>query len=343
MGWEAMSRNDAPSGGRTRLSDVAAAAGVSAMTVSRALREPQRLNPQTLERIRAKISELGYLPNGSARSLASKRSRIVAAVVPTLSFSVYAGTLQGLSDGLRGAGFELMLGDSGYDTRNERSLVEAFIARGVDALVLTGVEHDPGTRDLVSAHGLPIAEIWDVARDPLGICIGFSNRSAGRAVGALLASLGRRHWAFIGSRGEHRSRKRMEGFRHAAEVAGLPRPVDVLVQNAMMIDQARDAARRLLRPGRRIDAVFCANDLLACGLLQVARESGRRVPEETAVVGFGDFDIASIATPALTTVRIPGYRMGLVAAEALLSKVAGRAGVQKSIDLGYEIVRRETA
>ncbi len=313
------------------------------MSVSRALREPHRLHPGTLARIQAKVRELGYLPNASARSLVSKRSGIVAAVVPTLSFSVYAGTLQGLSDGLRDAGFELMLGDSGYDMRRERSLVESFIARGVDALVLTGVEHDPATCALAAAHGLPVAEIWDIGRAPLDICVGFSNRAAGRAVGAILAAAGRRHWAFIGSGREHRSRKRMEGFRRAGREAGLPPPAVALVENAMIIDQARDAARRLFRGGHRIDAVFCANDLLACGLLQVAREAGRRVPEELAVVGFGDFDIASISTPALTTVRIPGYRMGVVAAGLLLAKAAGLQGDVRRLDLGFEIVRRETA
>jgi LacI family gluconate utilization system Gnt-I transcriptional repressor len=315
------------------------------MTVSRALREPHRLDPQTLGRILAKVRELAYLPNGSARALASRRSRIVAAVVPTLSFSVYAGTLQGLSDGLRGAGLELMLGDSGYSARNERSLVEAFIARGVDALVLTGVEHDRATRDLVTAHGLPIAEIWDLAREPLGVCIGFSNRAAGQAVGELLNSLGRRQWAFMGSLPgrEHRSRKRMEGFRKAARVAGLPKPVDALVENAMLIEQAREAAQRLLGGGIAIDAVFCANDLLACGLLQVAREQGRRVPDDLAVVGFGDFDIASISTPSLTTVRIPGYRMGLVAAESLLTMAAGGGSARSRVDLGFKLIRRRTA
>jgi LacI family gluconate utilization system Gnt-I transcriptional repressor len=313
------------------------------MTVSRALREPHRLHPRTLEQIQVKITELGYLPNGSARSLVSKRSRIVAAIVPTLTFSVYAGTLQGLSDGLRSAGFELMLADSGYDLRNERSLVEAFIARGVDALVLTGVEHEPATRNLLASHGLPIAEIWDLGRAPIDLCIGFSNRGAGRAVGEMLRANGRRHWAFIGSGREHRSRKRMEGFRRAAIDAGLARPVDALVDNAMMIEQARDAARRLLAAGPRIDAVFCANDLLACGFLQVARHAGRRVPDDVAVVGFGDFDIASIATPALTTIRVPGYRMGRVAAESLLARASGRRCAASIADLGYEIIRRETA
>ena len=343
-----MSRNIAPSGkapGRVRLADVAAEAGVSAMTVSRALHEPGRLQPETLRLVLAKVRQLGYLPNESARSLASKRSRIVAAIVPTLSYSVYAGTLQGLSDGLRGAGFELMLGDSGYSARHERSLVGAFIARGADALVLTGVEHERETRDLVRAHGLPVAEIWDLGRQPLGLSIGFSNRAAGMAAGALLVSLGRRHLAFMGSltNREHRSRKRMEGFQTAVRNAGLRRPAHALVENAMLIDQARTAAAELLAGGSKIDAVFCANDLLACALLQVARQAGRRIPDDLAIVGFGDFDIASITQPALTTVRIPGYRMGLVAAQSLMAAVAGTGHPNRRVDLGYELVRRATA
>jgi LacI family gluconate utilization system Gnt-I transcriptional repressor len=315
------------------------------MTVSRALRQPDRLNPRTLQRIQAKIRELGYLPNESARALASRRSRIVAAVVPTLSHSIYAGTLQGLSDGLRCFGFELMLGDSGYNVRNEGKLVEAFIARGVDALVLTGVEHERSVRDLVTAHGMPVVEVWDLARKPLGHCVGFSNRAAGRAVGELLASLGRRNWAFIGSMPvrEQRSGKRMEGFRQAARDAGLPRPRDALVENAMQIGQARAAAQRLLSGSSRVDAVFCANDLLACGCLQVAREMGRKVPDDLAVVGFGDFDIASIVSPSLTTVSIPGYRMGLVAAESLMAAEEGGRSLAGTLDLGFELIRRETA
>lgn len=315
------------------------------MTVSRALHEPERLHPETLKTILATIRRLGYLPNESARSLASKRSRIVAAVVPTLSYSVYAGTLQGLSDGLRSAGFELMLGDSGYSPRNERSLVGAFIARGVDALVLTGVEHDRATRDLVRSHRLPVAEVWDLGRQPLGLSIGFSNRAAGAAAGSLLASLERRHWAFMGSvpGREHRSRKRMEGFYKVAQEAGLARPVSALVETPMLIDQALLAAVALLGQDRRIDAVFCANDVLACAVLQVARQAGRKIPEDLAIVGFGDFDVAAIAYPALTTVRIPGYRMGLLAAESLMAELAGTGRSNKRIDLGFELVRRATA
>jgi LacI family gluconate utilization system Gnt-I transcriptional repressor len=339
-----MSRPGAPSG-RTRLVDVAVAAGVSSMTVSRALREPDRLRPETLERVLGKVAELSYLPNESARSLASRRSRIVGAVVPTLAYSVYAGTLQGLSDGLREAGFELMLGDSGYSSRKERSLVAAFIARGVDALVLTGVEHLRGTRDLVASHGLPVAEIWDLGRDPLGLEVGFSNRAAGRAAGMLFASLGRTRWAFVGSvpRREQRSRKRLEGFRLAARAAGVRPPVDLRVENPMHIGEARQAAMRLLRAGPDIDAVFCANDVLACGVLEAARKRGRRVPEDLAIVGFGDFDIASIVDPSLTTVKIPGYRMGLVAAESLLAQASGQTSLVRTVDLGFEIVRRGTA
>ncbi len=316
------------------------------MTVSRALHEPARLHPQTLRAILAKVRELGYVPNQTARALVSSRSHIVGAVVPTLSYSVYAGTLQGLSDALRGAGYELVLGDSGYSAERELSLVRAFISRGVDAMVLTGVEHVLPARELVLRHGLPVAEIWDIARAPLGLVVGFCNRSTGTAAGELFAALGRRRWAFIGCEPalEHRSRKRMKGFRRAARDAGLAPPVEGFVTDPMRIDGARMAAAELLARAPDIDAVFCANDLLACALLQVARRTGRKVPDDLAIVGFGDFDVAAIADPALTTIRVPGYRMGKVAAESLLAQLEDDTPAAGApIDLGFELVRRETA
>ncbi len=312
------------------------------------MHEPERLHPDTLKLIRVKVRELGYLPNQSARSLASRRSRIVAAIVPTLMNSVYAGTLQGLSDGVRRVGFELMLGDSGYSPAIERSLVGAFIGRGVDALVLTGVEHDRATRDLVRSNRMPVAEIWDLGRQPLGLAVGFSNRLAGEAVGALLSAIGRRRWGFVGVHPtqEHRSRKRLEGFSRAAESAGVPPPKCAFIGDGLSL-AAGVAAATLLFAGDPPDAVFCANDVLACGVLQAARESGRRVPDDLALVGFGDFDVAAIAWPPLTTVRIPGYRMGLVAAQSLTAALSGESSSQRDaahrIDLGFELVRRATA
>lgn len=339
-----MSRSIA-AGTRVRLADVAAAAGVSAMTVSRALHEPSRLHPQTLRAILAKVDELGYVPNQNARSLVSSQSRIVGAIVPTLSYSLYAGTLQGLSDALRSSGYELMLGDSGYSAEREQALVNAFIGRGVDAMVLTGVEHSAAVREQVRRHRLPVAEVWDTTRAPLGLAIGFCNRRAGAAVGSLLASLGRRRFAFIGSLPtlELRSRKRLEGFRRALREAGLPPPVEVLVSDPMRMERAREAAIELLARAPEIEAAFCANDLLACALLQVARDRGRRVPDDLAIVGFGDFDVAVIADPPLTTVRIPGYRMGRVAAESLLAVLDGITPASNRLDLGFEVVRRESA
>jgi LacI family gluconate utilization system Gnt-I transcriptional repressor len=135
----------------------------------------------------------------------------------------------------------------------------------------------------------------------------------------------------------------MEGFQRAAQEAGLPPPRNALVANAMLIDEARAAATQLLDSGRRIDAVFCANDVLACGLLQVARQAGRRIPEDLAIIGFGDFDIAAIAYPAITTVRIPGYRMGLIAAQSLMAALGDAGKPSRRVDLGFEIVRRATA
>ena len=338
-----MSRNGAASG-RVRLADVASAAGVSAMTVSRVLREPDRVSPETRKEVLAVVRRLGYLPNANARTLASSRSGMVAAIVPTIAHSIYAATLQGLSKAVRQEGLELMVGVSDYTPAVEQSLVEAFIGRGVDALVLAGVEHTAATRKLVRAHRLPVAEIWDVTPQPLDLAIGFSNFAAGGVVGDLFCSLGRRRWAFVGAHPtrEHRSRKRMEGFQLAAQRAKRPEPALHFVDDGMSLSCVLDEAQRVLA-NPSIDAVFCANDVIACGILQVARETGRSVPDAVAVVGFGDFDVATVAWPALTTIRIPGFAMGQVAGESLTARLRGDPTGNTQIDLGFELVRRASA
>ena len=169
-----------------RLVDVARLVGVSTMTVSRALRRPEQVAPATLRAVQGAIAQLGYLPDSAASALATGRSRIVAAIVPTLMNSVYASTVHGLASVLRRAGYELMIGDSGYDAPTEAALVRSFLGRRVDALVLTGVEHDDATRDLLAQREVPVVEIWDLTAQPIDTVVGFSNVAAGREAGRYL-------------------------------------------------------------------------------------------------------------------------------------------------------------
>jgi LacI family gluconate utilization system Gnt-I transcriptional repressor len=328
-----------------RLVEVAHLAGVSSMTVSRALRRPELVAPATLRSVQRAVARLGYLPHGSASALASSRSRIVAAIVPTLMNSVYASTVHGLSDVLRPAGYELMLGDSGYDPDLESALVRTFLGRRVDALVLTGVEHEAATRTLLGRHGVPVVEIWDLATRPIDMLVGFSNRAAGRDAGRFLAARGRTRWAFAGSApaGEHRSAKRLRGFRDAAREARVAPPATAFVQDGMSASQGRTAVARLLAARPDTDALFCANDALATAALRAAADAGIDVPGRLAVIGFGDFDVAAHTRPALTTVRIPGREIGRRAAAALLRRLGGQAHRPAPDDVGFEIVARESA
>lgn len=336
-----------------RLVEVADAAGVSSMTVSRALRAPDTVAPDTLRAVRRAIARLGYLPNGSASALASSRSRVVAAIVPTLMNSIYASTVHGLSSVLRPAGYELMLGDSGYDAATEAALVESFLGRRVDAIVLTGVAHAPATRALLGRHAVPVVEIWDLTHRPIDIVVGFSNVAVGREAGRFLATRGRRRWGFVGTAPERedRSGKRLRGLRDAARDAGLAPPLAAYVTDGMSAAQARTATGALLDAHPEVDALFCANDALATAALRAAADRAIDVPGRLAVLGLGDFDVAAHTRPALSTMRIPGREIGERAAGALLARL-GRPSVDDGppaptdlhrIDVGFELVERESA
>ena len=332
-------------GGPVRLVEVARAAGVSSMTVSRALRHPELVAPPTLRAVERAVARLGYLPDGAAAALATRRSRVVAAIVPTLMNSVYASTVHGLSAALRAAGYELMLGDSRYDPRVETALVRSFLGRRVDALVLTGVEHAGPTRSLLARHAVPVVEIWDATRRPIDMLVGFSNVAAGREAGRWLASSGRRRWGFVGTPPEReaRSGKRLKGLREAARAAGLHAPETAFVADGLSAADGREAVRALLARVPAVDALFCANDALAVAALRAAHEAGIDVPARLAVLGFGDFDVAAVVRPALTTIAIPGEAIGRAAARAVLERLSGGAPRPVREDLGFGIVRRESA
>jgi LacI family gluconate utilization system Gnt-I transcriptional repressor len=337
------SADDAP-GEPVRLVEVARLAGVSSMTVSRALRRPEQVAPATLRAVQRAVAALGYLPHGSASALASSRTRVVAAIVPTLMNSVYSSTVHGLSSVLRPAGYELMIGDSGYDPAVETALVRSFLGRRVDALVLTGVVHGAETRMLLARHRLPVVEIWDLTTKPIDMVVGFSNVAAGRAAGHFLASRGRRRWGFVGTAPdrEDRSGKRLKGLREAARAAGVAAPLTAYVSDGMSAAAGYDAARALLARHAGVDAIFCANDALATAALRAVADAGQAVPDDVAVLGFGDFDVAAHTRPALSTIRIPGDAIGRGAAQALVARLDGQPSGDATLEVGFEIVARES-
>ncbi len=340
-----MSTKDLPSGA-ARMADVARAAGVSAITVSRALRMPDRVAPGTRARVEAAVQALGYVPNLVAGALKSQRSHIVVAIVPTLVSAIFAETVEGLTAALREHGYQLLIADSGYAPETEESLVRAFLGRRPDAIVLTGIHHTAGARAQVRAAGIPVVETWELADDPIDMNVGFSNRDAGRRLTEALLARGYRRIAFAGVDPaiEMRSRRREEGYRAAMRAARLTPCVHRLDagERGLTMRSGARAAAALLAARPRIEAVMFANDFPAFGAMAECARRGVAVPAGLAIAGFGDFEVAREAHPALTTIRVPGREMGRRAGAMILDRLAGRP-VASRVDLGFEVVLRDSA
>ncbi len=312
------------------------------MTVSRALNTPERVSPEVLARVTAAVRRSGYVPNRVAGGLASARSRLVAAVVPTLSGPVFLDTVQALTAALADAGYQLMLGQSGYADSREDALLEAIIGRRPDGVVLTGILHSAEGRRRLLAANIPVVETWDLTPTPIDMLVGFSHERIGHAVAAFLHGRGRRRLAVVAG-DDDRARRRLAAFREAARELGLADVEPVTVPAPTTLRSGRDALGQLLaRPGG-VDAVFCSSDLLALGVLTEARARGLDVPSRLAVVGFGDNEFAADLEPALTTVRIDGAAIGRQAARFVIDRAEGRTVAERIVDLGFSIVERASA
>src|SRR5450631_2778447 len=295
--------------GAVTLHDVARLANVAPITASRALNIPGRVSPEVLERVADAVRLTGYVPNLLAGGLASTRSKLVAAVVPTIAGPVFLQTVQSLTAALAEHGYQLMLGQSGYVDSREDALLEAIIGRRPDGIVLTGIMHSPEGRKRLLAAGIPVVETWDLTPTPIDMLVGFSHVDVGREVVKFLHGKGRRRLAVVAGDDE-RSKRRHDAFCSAARALGLPEVQVVVVPAPTTLRSGRSALVDLLQHPDGIDAVFCSSDLLALGVMTEAQARGIAVPGQIAVVGFGDLEYAADLHPALTTVRIDGTAIG---------------------------------
>ncbi len=325
--------------GAVTLHDVARLASVAPMTASRALNTPNRVSPAVLARVMEAVRHTGYVRNNAASGLASARSRLVAAVVPTIAGPVFLQTVQALTASLADHGYQLMLGQSGYVDSREDALLEAIIGRRPDGIILTGVMHSPEGRQRLLAARIPVVETWDLTPTPIDMLVGFSHENVGCEVARFLHGKGRRRLAVVAGDDE-RSHRRHDAFRAAARELGLASPEGVVVPAPTTLRSGRAALADLLQRPGGVDAVFCSSDLLALGVLTEAHARGLGVPAQLAVVGFGDNEFAADLDPALTTVHIDSAAIGRQAARFIVDRAEGRAVADRIIDIGFSIQDR---
>lgn len=321
------------------LGDVARMAGVSPITVSRVLNHPELVTSDTLETVRRAIAETGYVPNLLAGGLASSRTRLVAAIVPTLGNAMFIDTIQPLNDTLAEAGYQLFLGLSGFPAAEEEDLLTGILCRRPDAIVLTGVDHSGESRRRLDAARVPVVEMWDLTASPVDSVVGFSHERVGREVARFLGAKGYETFAVICAE-DDRAQVRRRGFESQLAAMGHEVPVAVTVPTPTTVRLGREGLARLLAGGARPDAVFCSSDVLAQGVLAEAQSLGIRVPDDLAVMGFADLDFAAYTYPALSTVHIDRAAIGRQTAEILLERLSGRRTEPAVVDVGFTIVER---
>ncbi len=330
--------------GRVTIDDVARHAGVSAITVSRALREPERVSEELRARIERAVAELGYVPNRAARTLASRRSNTVAVLVPSLSNAVFVDVLAGIHEVLAPRGYQLLIGNTRYSEAEEENLVLAYLEHGPDGVLLTGHQQSACARARLAASGVPTVHMMDLAPGSGAPSVGFSQPEAGYAMTRYLLGKGYRRIGFIAAQLDERTLKRREGYRRALAEAGYAEPyAEISVPTATTVGLGTELLPALLAQDATIDAVFCCNDDLALGALFHCQRHGIAVPKRLAIAGFNDLDFAAWSTPALTTIATPRHAIGARAAQLLLARIEGAALPVDSLDLGFELRARESA
>jgi LacI family transcriptional regulator, gluconate utilization system Gnt-I transcriptional repressor len=335
----------APSSTRSRLLDVAHRARVSTMTVARVLREPHKVAPETRKRVAAALDATGYTPDLVARALVSRRSGVVGAIVPTLSNSLIADVIQGMSDALAREGRQLMVGASGFSAAREEELVRSFLSRRVDALYLTGTSHTHATVTLLRAAGIPVVQGGNIPAKPIDMAVGVSNVDAAAAVVAHLVARYGTRIAFAGAppADNDRMRDRRAGYDRALRAAGGKPVAEWQIEVPMSMEGGRAAAQALLALPKRPRALFCANDVIAAGALLASVRAGVRVPDDFAIAGYDDLDVARELNPSLTSVRVPRYEIGRRAAELFHLVLSGDRPRRNVEQLDFELVVRESA
>jgi LacI family gluconate utilization system Gnt-I transcriptional repressor len=339
---KALPRRSRRTTGSVTLADVAKVAGVSSITASRALNTPDRVSDATLQKVREAVDRTGYVPNMLAGGLASSRSKLVAALVPTIAGPVFLETIQALTESLAESGYQLMLGQSGYTGAREDALLAAIIGRRPDGIVLTGIMHSTAGRRRLLAAGIPVVETWDLTPTPIDMLVGFSHESVGKAVAEYLHACGRRNFAMV-TADDQRAGLRRKSFVETARQLGVAEVHSCVVPAPTTLGSGRAGLSNLLARHPAIDAIFCSSDMLALGVLTEAQSRAIKVPRQICVMGFGDLGFAGDTNPALTTVRIDGTMIGRQAARFIVERAEGKEIDQRVIDIGFSIIKRASA
>ncbi|MFT5506210.1 MAG: LacI family transcriptional regulator, partial [Gammaproteobacteria bacterium] len=267
-------RNSVPT--TASLDDVARHAGVSTATVSRVLNKPEIVSEKNRAAVNLSIKTLGYIPDGAARALASRHTRTIGAVVPTLDNAIFATGIQGLQRQLKKHGYTLFVASHEYDLDEEFNEVQSLLRQGVDGILLIGAIHNPELPELLQQKNIPFVNCWTFNPDSPEPNIGFDNQKAAKKLAEYLLDLGHQQIAIIAGRTDNNDRamNRLLGFKEALKERGVEIPEDEIMERSYSVRQGREAMRILLNHKSPPTAVICGNDILALGAIAECQSAG---------------------------------------------------------------------
>ena len=324
------------------LQDVANSAGVSTATVSRCLNTPDLVKAPVREKINQTIQQLGYVPHGAARALASNRTRSIGVIVPTIDNAIFAEAIQALQRGITEENYTLLLASSEYSLSEELRSVRSLLSRGIDAIVLVGEDHAPEVLSAIQLQQIPYVNLWVYNPESDYSCIGFDNVDAGKQLAKHLTELGHNDVGIISGFIENNDRalQRVNGAKDYLEAN--EKRVTKFIECKYSIDKGKAAMHTIMKEHPETTAIFCGNDILAIGAIAAARDLGLNVPEDISISGFDNIEIASALDKPLTTISVPAKAMGIEAARYLLDSIGQPDQKQQRIKLDANLIVGET-
>ncbi|PDS63478.1 GntR family transcriptional regulator [Rhizobium anhuiense] len=328
-------------GAHVKLSDVAKKVGVSPITISRALRNPEIVSEDLREIILRTVSEMGYIPNLAARALAGRHNGVVGVITPALHQYGFADLMIGIETRFRDTEFTVQYSSTLHHGEGEAGLLKSFLTQKPAGVIIAGAESYSDLLPLIGNAACPIAHITDLSQEPEKLVVGLDHHAAGAEPTRFLLSRGYERIGFIGRGGDVRSRRRIQGYEAAMREAGRFNP-DLVIGGdaASRIGLGRELFSRLLQRVPDIDAAFAQSDELALGVLIECKARGIRVPEDVGICGFNDLEFSSFTEPTLTTVHLPRYDIGYRVADMLLRAIRDEPPGEDKVNCGFSIIPR---
>lgn len=328
---------------RQTLRQVADAAGVSEMTVSRVLHGSKLVSQRTRAHVLEVVEKMGYVQNHLAGSLATSRSNQVAVIIPSLVNNVFTEVMDGITTELEKAGYHAVIGISNYSLEKEEALLYSMMSWRPAGVIVTNIHHSQKTRNILANSGVPVVEMMNLTKTPIDMCVGFDQRAAARTLAKHLISQGYRRFGYAGWNDEDfAAADRFDEIKTVLSDAGIKILAPDLFSSPPNFADGKEGMRRLLEIAPDLDVIVFSNDTAASGGLIFCIEAGIQIPSDLAVAGFSGLATGQNMPQALTTIATKRHEIGRVSARSILRDLEG-ANERKINDLKFELAIGQTA